>query len=96
MGWRLGSLVDQCSDLRQHIHRALENALPSARMAILAEAVAKVPTVEGLLLFIRLEMKHNCALIPPESERRHPDIAPGKASPIIGHARLRTGQGQPR
>ena len=56
---RVTRLMNEHADVRVQIYRMLADAANGAAMSILADAVAENPDMEGLILLIQLEMRHN-------------------------------------
>ena len=56
---RVARLMDEHTDVRAQVYRVLEDAATSAGMRILADAVAEKPDMDGLILLIQLDMRHD-------------------------------------
>ena len=56
---RVARLMDEHTDVRLQVYRILEDAATSAGIRILADAVAEKPDMDGLILLIQLDMRHD-------------------------------------
>ena len=56
---RVACLMDEHTDVRVQVYRILGDAETSAGMRILADAVAEKPDMDGLMLLIQLDMRHD-------------------------------------
>ena len=59
MPTRVARLMDEHAKVRARVYRILEDTPPPVGMRVLTDAIADNPDTDGLILLIRLEMRHN-------------------------------------
>jgi hypothetical protein len=63
MKHQLGGMIEKYSELRTHVYLLLQDVVMTPGLALLAQAVAETPDVNGLILLVKLEMKLNRSFI---------------------------------
>lgn len=63
MANQLAGLIGEHLELRNHIYQLLKDGAMTPGLALLSQAIAEAPDVDGLLLLIKIEMKHSCTFI---------------------------------
>jgi hypothetical protein len=59
----LGILIGDHPELRSHVYLLLKDGATTRGLALLAQAVAKNPDTEGLLLLIKIEVEHSRSFV---------------------------------
>jgi len=60
---QLSGLIVEHPELRSHVYQLLNDGATTPGLAMLAQAIAENPDVDGLLLLIRIEIEHNRSFI---------------------------------
>jgi hypothetical protein len=63
MGHQLSGMIDEYPELRTHVYQLLQDVVMTPGLALLAQAVAETPDMNGLLLLVKLEVEHKRSFI---------------------------------
>lgn len=63
MAHQLAGLISEHFDLRTHVYQLLKDGAMTPGLALLGQAVAETPDVDGLLQLIKIEIEHKCSFI---------------------------------